>query len=262
MTELVEIIASQLDTAMLTGIPIRPITETYDIKEPTTAYSIQNTWTKMRLSRGEKVIGRKIGLTSKAIQTQLGVDEPDYGNLWESTYFQTEGGKVNIPASKFLQPRIEGEVAFLFGKPIRESGVTPKQILEATEACAMGIEIVASRIADWKIKLVDTIADNASYGGFTLSPWDKDMKNADLGALAMTIHQNGELAAEGLGSAALGSPLRSTAWLANKLLQFGVSLEPGDIVISGGITKMLPVKAGDEFRFTLTSQPDLTVTFS
>jgi 2-keto-4-pentenoate hydratase len=262
MTDLVDIIASQLDNAMRTGVPIPPITETYEIKESAIAYAIQNRWTKIRSKRGEKVIGRKIGLTSKAIQTQLGVDEPDYGNLWETSYYPSENGKVDIPASDFVQPRIEGEVAFLIGKPMREPGVTPKQILDATEACAMGIEIVASRIADWKIKLVDTIADNASYGGFTLGPWDKEMKNADLGTLAMTIDQNGELVAEGLGSAALGSPLRSTAWLANKLLQFGVSLEPGDIVISGGITKMFPVKAGDAFHFTLTGQPDLTVRFS
>lgn len=262
MTDLVETIASHLDTAMKTGMPIPPITETYEIKEPTAAYAIQNSWTKIRLDRGEKIIGRKIGLTSKAIQTQLGVDEPDYGNLWESSFYQAENGKVSIPAGDFLQPRIEGEVAFLIGKPIREPGVTPEQILKATEACALGIEIVASRIADWKIKLVDTIADNASYGGFTLGPWDAKMKDTDLSALAMTIHHNGQLAAEGISSAALGHPARSTAWLANKLLQYGVSLEPGDIVISGGITKMLPVKAGDEFRFTLSGQPDLTVTFS
>jgi len=262
MTELIDQIASQLDQAMQTGVPIPPITETHGIKEPAVAYAIQNRWTNMRLERGDKVIGRKIGLTSKAIQTQLGVDEPDYGNLWQSSFYEAKNGKVTIPAGDFLQPRIEGEVAFLIGKPIREPGVTPKQILDATEACAMGIEIVASRIADWKIKLVDTIADNASYGGFTLGPWDKEMKNADLAVLAMTVHQNGELVAEGLSSAALGSPLRSTAWLANKLLQFGVSLEPGDVVISGGITKMFPVKAGDEFHFTLTGQPDLTVMFS
>jgi len=262
MTDLAETIAAKLDAAMQSGVPIPPITETHGALEVTTAYAIQNSWTKMRLKRGEKVIGRKIGLTSKAIQTQLGVDEPDYGNLWDSSYYKAENGKVNIPAADFVQPRIEGEVAFLIGKPIRETGVTPKQILEATEACALGVEIVASRIADWKIKLVDTIADNASYGGFTLGPWDKKLKDDDLAALAMTVHQNGELVAEGLSSAALGSPLRSTAWLANKLLQYGVSLEPGDIVISGGITKMFPVKAGDEFHFTLTSQPDLTVTFS
>jgi 2-keto-4-pentenoate hydratase len=262
MTDLVETIASRLDTAWQTHTPIPPITESDGVTDVTVAYAIQTHWTKMRLDRGERIAGRKIGLTSKAIQTQLGVSEPDYGNLWESSFYESDKGKVTIPAGDFLQPRIEGEIAFLIGKPLREPGITPEQVLDATEACAMGIEIVASRIADWKIKLVDTIADNASYGGFTLGPWDEKMRKTDLGALAMTIHYNGELAAEGLGSAALGHPATSTAWLANKLLEFGVSLEPGDVVISGGITKMLPVKAGDEFRFALTSQPDLTVTFS
>jgi len=262
MINLIESIASRLDTAWQTHIPIPPITESDGITDVGTAYAIQTEWTNMWLARGEKIVGRKIGLTSKAIQSQLGVNEPDYGNLWQSSFYEARNGKVNIPAGDFLQPRIEGEIAFLFGESLREPNITPEQVLDAAEACAMGIEIVASRIADWKIKLVDTIADNASYGGFTLGPWDKQLKTTDLGALAMTIHHNGQLAAEGLGSAALGHPAISTAWLANKLLEFGVSLEPGDIVISGGITKMLPVKTGDQFRFTLTGQPDLTVTFS
>jgi len=262
MTTLIESIAARLDGAWKTHVPIPPITESDGITDVNTAYAIQTHWANMRLERGEKIVGRKIGLTSKAIQQQLGVSEPDYGTLWQSSFYPAKNGKVNIPAGDFLQPRIEGEVAFLIGKALREPNITPEQILEATEACAMGIEIVASRIADWKIKLVDTIADNASYGGFTLGPWDKQMRDSDLGALAMTIHHNGMHAAEGLGSAALGHPATSTAWLANKLLEFGVSLEPGDIVISGGITKMLPVKADDEFIFALTGQPDLTVTFS
>jgi len=262
MTTLIESIAARLDGAWKTHVPIPPITESDGITDVNTAYAIQTHWTNMRLERGEKIVGRKIGLTSKAIQQQLGVSEPDYGTLWQSSFYPAKNGKVNIPAGDFLQPRIEGEVAFLIGKALREPNITPEQILEATEACAMGIEIVASRIADWKIKLVDTIADNASYGGFTLGPWDKQMRDSDLGALAMSIHHNGILAAEGFGSAALGHPATSTAWLANKLLEFGVSLEPGDVVISGGITKMLPVKSGDEFIFSLTSQPDLTVTFA
>jgi 2-keto-4-pentenoate hydratase len=261
-TSSIESIAARLDTAWQTHAPIPPISESDGITDVKTAYAIQTHWTNMRLSRGEKIVGRKIGLTSKAIQQQLGVNEPDYGTLWQSSFYLAKNGKVDIPASDFLQPRIEGEIAFLIGKPLSEPNITPEQVLAATEACAMGIEIVASRIADWRIKLVDTIADNASYGGFTLGPWDKVMRDSDLGALAMTIHHNGELAAEGLGSAALGHPAASTAWLANKLLEFGVSLEPGDIVISGGITKMIPVKAGDEFAFSLTSQPPLTVTFA
>jgi 2-keto-4-pentenoate hydratase len=261
MTSPVETLAEKLDTAWRTHTPIPPITESDGISSVETAYAIQTHWTNMRLARGEKIVGRKIGLTSKAIQQQLGVNEPDYGTLWQSSYYPATNGRAEIPASDFLQPRIEGEVAFLIGKPLHGPNITADDVLAATDACAMGIEIVASRIADWRIKLVDTIADNASYGGFTLGPWDKKMREADLGALAMTIHQNGELAAEGVGAAALGHPAISTAWLANKLLEFGVSLQPGDVVISGGITRMLPVKAGDQFMFSLTGQPTVTVSF-
>jgi 2-keto-4-pentenoate hydratase len=259
---LIATVAERLDTAWRTGVPIPPITESDGITSAETAYAIQTHWAKMRLARGEKIVGRKIGLTSRAIQQQLGVNEPDYGTLWESSFYRATDGRVEIPASDFLQPRIEGEIAFLIGQPLRGANITPDDVLAATEACALGVEIVASRIADWRIKLVDTIADNASYGGFTLGPWDRQLRQADLGALAMTIHHSGVLAAEGVGAAALGHPAASTAWLANKLLEFGVSLEPGDIVISGGITKMLPVRAGDEFVFSLTGQPSVSVSFT
>ncbi len=258
----VEALAERLDTAWRTRTPIPPITESDGVADVGTAYAIQTHWANMRLARGEKIVGRKIGLTSKAIQQQLGVSEPDYGALWQSSYYQAVNGRVEIPASDFLQPRIEGEIAFLIGKPLRGPNVTLQDVLAATEACALGVEIVASRIADWRIKLVDTIADNASYGGFTLGPWDRQLREADLSALAMTIHHNGEPAAEGVGAAALGHPGMATAWLANKLFEFGVSLEPGDIVISGGITKMLPVMAGDEFVFALTGRPSLIVSFT
>lgn len=261
MTSNVETLAERLDTAWRTHTPIPPVSESDGITSVETAYAIQTHWTNTRLARGETIVGRKIGLTSKAIQQQLGVNEPDYGTLWQSSFYLATNGRVQIPASDFLQPRIEGEVAFLIGKPLYGPNITAEDVLAATDACAMGIEIVASRIANWRIKLVDTIADNASYGGFTLGPWDKQMREADLGALAMTIQHNGELAAEGVGAAALGHPAISTAWLANKLLEFGVSLEPGDIVISGGITRMLPVKAGDSFAFSLTGQPTVTVSF-
>jgi 2-keto-4-pentenoate hydratase len=255
-------IAERLDRAWRTGVPIAPISESDGVADVETAYAIQAEWTAMRLARGERIAGRKIGLTSKAIQQQLGVSEPDYGTLWNSSCYPAVNGRVEIPAADFLQPRVEGEIAFLIGKPLRGPNLTMQEVLAATEACALGIEIVASRIADWRIKLVDTIADNASYGGFTLGPWDSKMRDSDLAALAMTIHRNGTLAAEGVGAAALGHPAASTAWLANKLLEFGVALEPGQVVISGGITKMLPVKAGDRFEFSLTGQPTLTVSFS
>jgi len=255
-------IAERLDTAWRTGVPIAPLSESDGVADAATAYAIQTHWTGMRLARGERIAGRKIGLTAKAIQQQFGIAEPDYGTLWQSSFYAARDGKVEMPARDFMQPRLEGEIAFLIGKRLSGPGLTAADVLAATEACALGVEIVASRIADWKIKLADTIADNASYGGFTLGPWDKTMRDADLAALELQIEHNGAPAGRGLGAAVLGNPALSTAWLANKLSEFGVVLEPGDAVISGAICKMLPVKAGDRFVISLTSQPQLSVSFS
>ena len=260
-TSAAESIAQRLDFAWRTRTPIAPITESDRIGDVATAYAIQTHWTELRIARGEKIAGRKIGLTSKAIQEQLAVSEPDYGTLWQSSFYQARHGHVSIPRSDFLQPRIEGEVAFRIGGRLQGPNVTPERVLSNVDAYALGVEVVDSRIADWKIKLVDTIADNASYGGFALGPWDKNVGGVDLSGLVLNIRQNGAMAAAGPASAVMGHPAISTAWLANKLSEFDVSLEPGDIVISGGITKMLPVSAGDEFVFSLSGQPDLTVSF-
>jgi 2-keto-4-pentenoate hydratase len=257
---LIRTLAEQLDTALREGKPIAQFGISEKVSTLADAYAVQTEWTAMRTARGEKIMGRKIGLTAKAVQEQLGVDQPDYGTLWQSSFYETKNGKVTVPASNFISPRIEGEVAFLFGKPLKGPNITPQDVLAATDACALGVELVDSRIADWKIKFFDTIADNASYAGFTLGSWDKKLKEADLAAIGMTITANGQKAAEGVGAAVLGSPVISCAWLANKLLEFGVSLEPGDIVISGAFMKMLPFKAGDEFVFNLAGQPELTVT--
>lgn len=254
-------IAERLDTAWRSRSPIAPITESDGVTAIADAYAIQTHWTDMRIARGEKVVGRKVGLTSDAIRKQLNVSEPDYGTLWKSSFYEASGGKVEIPAADFLQPRIEGEVAFLIGERLAGPDVTPEKVRRAATAFGLGVEIVDSRIADWKIKLVDTIADNASYGGFTLGPWDRNLDGVDLSQLVMKITHNGVDAAEGPASAVMGDPALSAAWLANKLSEFGVALEPGDVVISGGITKMLPVKAGDTFVFSLTGQPALTVSF-
>ncbi len=225
------------------------------------AYAIQARWTALREARGERVVGRKIGLTSLAIQKQLGVSEPDYGNLWEASYYETVNQRAEVPAGDHLQPRMEGEVAFLIGRTLRGPHVTPQEVLAASEAMALVVEIVASRIADWKIKLVDTIADNASYGGFVLGQWDSRLRTEDLRLLGMTISKNGEDAAQGIGAAAMGHPAVSVAWLANKLSAFGVALNPGDVVLSGGITPMQPVSAGDVFTIQMTGQPPLTIWF-
>ncbi|HLA44398.1 MAG TPA: fumarylacetoacetate hydrolase family protein [Aggregatilineales bacterium] len=254
-------LAEQLDTAAQNHQPIQPFSESLGMTSVEDAYAIQAHWTQMREARGEKVIGRKIGLTSLAIQQQLGVSEPDYGNLWESSHYATIDHRAEVPAGDFVQPRLEGEIAFLIGRPLEGGHITPQEVLAATDAMALVVEIVASRIADWRIKLVDTIADNASYGGFVLGTWDSSLRIADLRLMGMTISKNGAAGAEGLGAAAMGHPALSVAWLANKLSYFGVSLQPGDVVLSGGITKMLPVAAGDVFNITLTGQPSLTIRF-
>src|SRR5512138_1608225 len=144
MNASVEALASRLDTAWQTRVPIPPISETEGITDVKTAYAIQTSWANLRLAGGDAIVGRKIGLTSLAIQQQLGVNEPDYGALWRSSQYRPVEGQVEIPAEVFLQPRIEGEIAFLIGKPLDRPGVTPEQVLAASDACALGVEIVAS----------------------------------------------------------------------------------------------------------------------
>ncbi len=256
----IEALARRLDEAWENREPIAPLTES-DGLAVDQSYAVQSRWTGMRLERGEGLVGRKIGLTSPAMQEQMGVNEPDYGSLWASRYFPATAGRVEIPADAFLQPRVEGEIAFLIGRPLEGTSVTPQEVLVATEALAIAVEVVDSRIEDWRIKLPDTIADNASYGGFTLGPWSRALRETDLRTLGMLIHQNGQPVVQAIGAAALGSPARAVAWLANKLTSFGVRLEPGDIVLSGALGRATPAQKGDVFVLEAYGQPPLTVTF-
>jgi 2-keto-4-pentenoate hydratase len=206
-------------------------------------------------------MGRKIGLTSRAMQEQMSVNEPDYGALWTSRFFPARAGRCEMPADVFLQPRLEGEIAYLIGRPLAGPGITPQQVLAATDALAISVEVIDSRIEGWRIKLVDTIADNSSYGALTLGPWSKSLREVDLRTLGMIIHQNGQPVVEGVGAAALGHPSRAVAWLVNKLSTFGVSLEPGDVVLSGSLARSLPAQPGDVFLLEAYGQPPLSVAF-
>lgn len=256
-------IARTLDAAWekQTG-PIPPLTESPGIDDTDPAYAVQTAWTELRIAGGDGVLGRKIGLTSLAMQEQLGVSEPDYGSLWSSRYFPASGGRADIPADTFIAPRIEGEIAFLLGEDLSGPDVTPEQALAATEALAPAFEIVDSRIEDWRIKLPDTIADNASYGAFTTGPWDSALKGTDLGSLNMRVERSHESVGEGEGSAAMGDPALCVAWLANKLHTFGISLRAGDVVLSGALAAAVPVATGDEFTLHLGVQKPLTVRLS
>ena len=257
-----EALARRLDEAWENREPIAPLSESEGLEDVDRAYEIQTLWSEMRIGRGERIIGRKIGLTSFAMQEQLGVSEPDYGSLWDSRYFPAQGGRTEMPAESFLQPFLEGELAFLIGRPLAGPNVTLQEALAATDALAVAVEVVDSRIEDWNIKLPDTIADNASYGAFTTGPWSRSLREVDLRTVGMLINQSGSRVAEGMGSASLGHPAEAVAWLANKLSSFGTSLEPGDIVLSGSLGNAVPVHGGDVFVLEAHGQSPFTVSFT
>ena len=257
-----EALARRLDEAWENREPIAPLSESEGLEDVDRAYEIQTLWSEMRIGRGERIIGRKIGLTSFAMQEQLGVSEPDYGSLWDSRYFPAQGGRTEMPAESFLQPFLEGELAFLIGRPLAGPNVTLQEALAATDALAVAVEVVDSRIEDWNIKLPDTIADNASYGAFTTGPWSSSLREVDLRTVGMLINQSGSRVAEGMGSASLGHPAEAVAWLANKLSSFGTTLEPGDIVLSGSLGNAVPVHRGDVFVLEAHGQSPFTVSFT
>jgi 2-keto-4-pentenoate hydratase len=255
-------LAARLRSAWEAREPVEPLSATDGLTDVADAYAVQAAWTDRRLAAGERILGRKIGLTSRAVQAQMGVDEPDYGTLWASRYFAAPTGRTELPADTFLQPRVEGEIAFLLGDPPPGPVVTIQQVLAATEAVASSIEIVDSRIADWRITLPDTVADNASYGGFVLGPWSASLVGTDLRTLGMTITRNGEHVAEGVGAAALGHPARAVAWLLTKLASLGVEVQPGDVVLSGALGPTVPAHAGDVFTLEMRERPALTIAFA
>jgi len=255
-------IARQLEECWLTRKQVAPFTESGGLGELADAYRIQAEWARLRLTAGDTITGRKIGITSRAAQEQLGVEEPDFGNLWASRRVPVEANRAVVSTDWFIQPRIEAEFAFLLGSPLPPGQVTGADVLAATEAVAPSFEIVDSRIEDWRIAIQDTVADNASFGAYVVADWDSALDPAGLETQAMTILQNGEEVAEGKGGAALGHPANAVAWLANTLREFGTELAAGDTVLSGSIAGMIPVQRGDEFRLLISGGEVLAASFS
>ena len=212
------------------------------------AYAIQQQLMKLRLAAGERVIGKKIGVTSQAVMDMLGVFQPDFGWLTDAMVYN-EGEA--IPMSRLIQPKAEGEIAFVLRKTLKGPGVTVADVLAATEGVMACFEIVDSRIEDWKIRIQDTVADNASCGVFVLGDRLVDVRDVDLTTCGMVLEKNGEIVATGAGAAALGHPANAVAWLANTLGAHGTALEAGEVVLSGSLAAMVPVKAGDNLRVTI-----------
>jgi 2-oxopent-4-enoate/cis-2-oxohex-4-enoate hydratase len=200
-----------------------------------------------RIAAGERVVGKKIGVTSKAVMDMLGVFQPDFGWLTDGMVFN-EGEAVS--ASSLIQPKAEGEIAFLL-KNAPGSGRDGSRRAGRHRGVMACFEIVDSRIRDWKIKIQDTVADNASCGVFVLGDRLVDPRDVDLATCGMVLEKNGEIVATGAGAAALGHPANAVAWLANTLGAHGIALEAGEVVLSGSLAAMVPVKAGDNLRVTM-----------
>lgn len=206
------------------------------------AYRIQQHQVSAWVAGGDEVKGHKVGLASRAIQRQMGVDQPDFGHLTASMFHLEH---LPIAAGTFRQPRVEPEVAFVLGRPLAGPGVTLADAVRAVEYVLPSIEFVDSRIADWQIKIFDTIADNASSGGVVLGSRPARLADVDLRLMGCNLAINGDVVATGAGGAVLGSPLNSLVWLANTVGPLGVTLEPGHVVLPGSMTAAHPVRPGD-----------------
>jgi 2-oxopent-4-enoate/cis-2-oxohex-4-enoate hydratase len=212
------------------------------------AYAISLEFLALRRKDGERVVGKKIGVTSKAVQDMLGVHQPDFGFLTDWMHVK---GDIDVDAKALIAPRAEAEIAFVLREGLAGPGITAEQVIAATDFIAPCFEIVDSRIRDWKISIVDTIADNASCGVFILGEAKADPRDHDLPSLHVTVSKNGAPLSEGYGSAVQGDPAQAVAWLANTLGAYGVTLDAGDIILSGSLVPLEPAVKGDLFEMTL-----------
>lgn len=223
---------------------IAPLSGQYPDFAVADAYAIQKINTEHRFTAGRRRVGCKIGLTSPAVQKQLGVDQPDFGILFDDMGFD-EG--LPISFAKLQQPKIEAEVAFVLGRDLDMESPGLVDVMRAIEFALPALEVVGSRIANWKIKLVDTVADNASSSGYVLGSSPRTLAQLDLRDCAMNLQRNGEVASSGNGAACMGNPLNAVVWLARTMSYMGAPLKAGELVLSGALGPMLEVRPGDAF---------------
>lgn len=256
----IQVWAERLDEAMMTKVVLEPLTSSLPAMDIEDAYQVSLALMERRVARGEQVIGKKIGVTSAAVQNMLGVFEPDFGFLTDAMLCDPI---LPIPISQHLiQPRAEGELAFMLKADLKGPGVCAQEVLAATEWVCPCVEIVDSRIRDWRITIVDTVADNASCGLFVLGEKKSDPKGIDLAGCGMVMTKNHRVTSTGAGAAVQGSPAAAVAWLANKLGSFGVPLAKGDLVLSGSWLPLEPVASGDVMTLTLGDNlGDMTLRF-
>ncbi|MCW2651916.1 MAG: 2-keto-4-pentenoate hydratase [Mycobacterium sp.] len=239
-----EELAADLAQAERSRVPISPLTSEHSDIDVVDAYEIQLINIRQRVAEGARVIGHKVGLSSKAMQQMMDVDEPDYGHLLdEMEVFE----HTPVEAGRYLFPRVEVEVAFLLASDLPGADCSEGDVLAATAAFAPAIELIDTRISDWKIKLCDTIADNASSAGYVLGAQRVSPKDVDITNIDAVLTRNGEVVAKGRSDAVLGNPVTAVAWLARKVVDFGVRLHAGDVVLPGSCTRAIDARPGDDF---------------
>jgi 2-keto-4-pentenoate hydratase len=254
----IEAAALRLERAASDRLACAPVADLLGPSDVDAAYQVQRVLTDRRLAGGARIIGRKIGLTSAAVQRQVGVDRPDFGTLFEDMRY-SDG--VEIPIGRLLQPRVEAEVAFLLAKDIDDAS-DPAAIRDAVGLAFPAIEVVDSRIADWRIGITDTIADNASSGVFVIGATGTPLDAFEPADVAMTMRRGGEVVSQGSGSDCLGDPLNALAWLAATTIEVGTPLRAGDLVLSGALGPLVSVAAGDVFDAVIAPLGTVTARFS
>ncbi|WP_439888356.1 fumarylacetoacetate hydrolase family protein [Pseudomonas sp. MBLB4123] len=242
--------AEALYQALSSGTTLQPLTARWPAISIEDAYHISLQVVQRRVAAGDAIVGKKIGVTSAAVQRMLDVHQPDFGFITRDMSF-ADGAAISLSANKLIQPRAEGEIAFKLKRDLVGPGVTEQDVLDATECVMPCFEIVDSRIHDWKIRIQDTVADNASCGVFVLGAERVDPRELDLPNLRMRVFKNGAQISEGLGSAVQGNPLTAVAWLANTLGAFGIPFKAGEIILSGSLVPLEPARAGDRFELTI-----------
>jgi 2-keto-4-pentenoate hydratase len=260
VTDSIRSAAERIRQAHATRVPCAPIRDLIGAADVAAAYAVQDINTRHWMASGRRIVGRKIGLTSKAVQAQLGVDQPDFGILFDDM-MSSDGAPISFDS--LMQPKVETEVALVLEKPLNREHHEIEDIAAATAYVVPAIEIVGSRIANWDIKLADTIADNASSGRFVLGLSAKrKVAGLDLVNCGMTMTRKGEQVSVGKGAACLGNPLLAAAWLADTMVKYGRPLQAGDILMTGALGPMVAVKPRDEFEANIEGLGSIRALFA
>jgi 2-keto-4-pentenoate hydratase len=251
--------AERLEIAARTGVACNPVRDLVGAADVEAAYAVQQRLADRRRAAGARVVGRKIGLTSPAVQAQLGVDRPDFGILFDD---MDVSGEPVVPFDRLIQPKVEAEIAFILGADLDEGPLDDAQIRAAVDTAAAALEIVDSRIAGWDITFGDTVADNASSGLFVLADRRLSLSEFEPVDVSMQMHVDGELVSEGMGSACLGDPLAALAWLARTARDLGDPLRAGQVVLSGALGPMVVASPGATATARISTLGTVTATFS